>query len=210
MTVSNALNMASAGIPTMSTAGVYTASTTTEHYVQVGGSANNLVSVAPSTSGYVLTSNGASSDPSFQAVAGANGLSSVSITLTNSQIKNLRATPIQLIAAPGANKIIMPVGNAWWVLNYGGTSAFTGTNTIGVYFNNAAGTPFIGTPLMAAFEINSTANLFGVKAGVVASADPAVVTNYGIYAVNLGGSEIGGNAANDNTITLAFSYMVLS
>lgn len=34
------------------------------------------------------------------------------VTLTNSQIKNVRATPIEVVAAPGANKVIQFLGAA--------------------------------------------------------------------------------------------------
>jgi hypothetical protein len=44
----------------------------TAHYVQVGNGTSALTDVAPSTSGFVLTSNGASSDPSFQVTGVVN------------------------------------------------------------------------------------------------------------------------------------------
>jgi hypothetical protein len=40
----------------------------TQYYVLSGASANTVNNIAPSTTGYVLTSNGASSQPTFQAV----------------------------------------------------------------------------------------------------------------------------------------------
>ena len=68
MALANPLNISTAGIPVMSSSGVFTANTTTNHNVVVGATSNGFTAVAPSTSGYVLTSNGASSDPSFQAI----------------------------------------------------------------------------------------------------------------------------------------------
>ncbi len=41
----------------------------TQHDVLVGGASNAITSVSPSTSGFVLTSNGVGSDPSFQAAS---------------------------------------------------------------------------------------------------------------------------------------------
>ena len=40
--------------------------TLTDHYVLVGSGTGAVTPIAPSTSGYVLTSNGASADPSFK------------------------------------------------------------------------------------------------------------------------------------------------
>lgn len=36
-------------------------------------------------------------------------LQSVSVTLTATQMRNLNATPVELVAAPGANKVIVPI-----------------------------------------------------------------------------------------------------
>lgn len=44
-----------------------TASTITQHDVLVGGASNAVTSVSPGSAGFVLTSNGTGSDPSFQA-----------------------------------------------------------------------------------------------------------------------------------------------
>jgi hypothetical protein len=51
--------------------GTATFSTTalTQYYVLSGASANTVNNISPSTSGYVLTSNGASAQPTFQAVS---------------------------------------------------------------------------------------------------------------------------------------------
>ena len=44
------------------------------HYVLVGLDADAITPVTPSTSGFVLTSNGASSDPSFQVASTGHSL----------------------------------------------------------------------------------------------------------------------------------------
>jgi len=56
------------GVLTGNGASAFTASAVTQHDVLIGGTSNAIVSVSPGTSGFVLTSNGASSDPSFQAL----------------------------------------------------------------------------------------------------------------------------------------------
>ena len=50
------------------------ASSLNNHYVLVGSDADAITPVTPSTSGFVLTSNGASSDPSFQVASAGHSL----------------------------------------------------------------------------------------------------------------------------------------
>jgi hypothetical protein len=66
-TPTNAMNLSAAagivnwdGTATMSTTAV------TQYFVLVGAGSNTITSITPSTAGYVLTSNGASSNPAFQ------------------------------------------------------------------------------------------------------------------------------------------------
>lgn len=78
MSTTNSINLNSNGVVTYNnTTGVFTGSSLTQHDVLVAGSANNLVSVTPSTAGLVLTSNGVSSDPSFQSVSAAGGITTI-------------------------------------------------------------------------------------------------------------------------------------
>jgi len=48
-----------------------------DHYVLVGSNTSAITPITPSTSGYVLTSTGTGSDPSFQAAAGGTSISLV-------------------------------------------------------------------------------------------------------------------------------------
>ncbi len=62
------------GVVTSDGASGLTASVVTQHDVLVGGVTNAIVSVSPSTAGFVLTSNGLSADPSFQANSAISGI----------------------------------------------------------------------------------------------------------------------------------------
>ncbi len=74
MATNNSVNLHTAGITGYNGTGTFTGTPVTAHNVIVGGASNDvLVNVAPSTTGFVLTSNGPSADPSFQSVSpGAN------------------------------------------------------------------------------------------------------------------------------------------
>jgi hypothetical protein len=72
MATNNSINLNSPGITGYDGTGTFTGTIVTAHNVLVGGSSTDTLSnVSPSTSGLVLTSNGTSSDPSFQAVPGS-------------------------------------------------------------------------------------------------------------------------------------------
>lgn len=88
MAASNSLNISSSGVVAFdSTTGVFSESVLTQHDVLVGGASNAITSISPSTAGLVLTSNGISSDPSFEINPG-----STSTTYVNSSPYNVLAT----------------------------------------------------------------------------------------------------------------------
>lgn len=80
----NSINEGTTGICGF-TSTAFTATPATNHAVLVGGSTSStLTNLALGTSGFVLKSNGASSDPSFQApFRNSNGMFSVTTTISN-------------------------------------------------------------------------------------------------------------------------------
>src|ERR1700690_320823 len=90
-TPGNALNVSSAGIIVFDGTATFSADTTTNHNVLLGAASNGITNVAPSTSGFVLTSNGASADPSFQANPGSFS-PNATIDLSDDFIAALNAT----------------------------------------------------------------------------------------------------------------------
>lgn len=63
---------------------------------------------------------------------------SASGTLTSAQIKTMRTTPVQLVAAPGVNKILLVIRLT--VRSTQGTAAYTGGGTIFVRIGSAGAT----------------------------------------------------------------------
>lgn len=67
-TPANALNITQTGIQVFDGTATFTGTTTTQYNTLIGGTSNTIGNVSPGTSTYVLTSNGASANPSYQAL----------------------------------------------------------------------------------------------------------------------------------------------
>lgn len=65
----------------------------TAHQVPIAEGSSNFTFISPSTSGFVLTSNGTGSDPSFQAAAAASVVSPGTVRITSAYITYSAGTP---------------------------------------------------------------------------------------------------------------------
>jgi hypothetical protein len=88
----------------------------TAHYVLVGAGSSAVSMISPSTSGYVLTSNGASSDPTFQAIStslsltDSFGSSFAAPTVTATGGSNTYSYKIQAVNSDGTTIAVSPQG----------------------------------------------------------------------------------------------------
>jgi len=168
--------------------------------------------VDASTAGFVLTSNGTNTKPTFQAASSGSGeILSAKVTLTSAQIKSLLATPIELIAAPGADKVIMPI-SVYYYFVYGGTDAFTNGQIIAPLTNNAGTTTNIVEFTFPAASVIATTSAFQSSSlrssATVLTTAPTNMINRNVIIKNTGATEITGNAANNNTLEVAMTYYV--
>jgi hypothetical protein len=128
----------------------------------------------------------------------------LSTDLTNANIKALNATPIELIAAPGADKFIEVI-SAKLILDYG-SEVFTESadNLILAYDD---GTTQVGDTIEATGFIDQSAdtvtNWIGVKDGIVSA---ALSVNKNVSISNSGDGEYAGNASADSTMTIKIIY----
>jgi len=154
------------------------------------------------TSGNVLTSDG--TNWSSTAFVSPGSLNYATKTLTSAEVKNLHVTQIEVVAAPGSGKVIIPMSQCIYKLTYGGSNAFTGGGAIGVYW---------GTTTQA---INSSSAITGT-ASVYNGTIPSNLGNTAIaslenLALNLfnTGSAFTGNAAGNNTVGVSFMYYIIN
>lgn len=217
-----------ANTETISLIGPYTPATYTAHGVLLGEGTSSIVAAAAGTNGQVfLGSTGA--DPAFGTLTTPNAtltyttgaaslavdvatsfLAQATITLTSAQVLALRATPITVVAAPGAGKSVFFIA-AQLKSIYGGTNAFTNPQNLAIRYQNTTGT-IVSNTITAAGFLDQTASEYQVV-GVSASSTIAsltVVENHALVIHNTGASEITGNAAGDNTIKVTVTYAILT
>ena len=217
----------------------------TQYNVLLGGANNLLSGLAPGTSGQLLQTAGAGTNPiwttaTFPSTAGTSGnvltsngtnwtsapvtagggYLSASGTITSAQVKALHGTPQQLIAAPGAGKVII-VTQTVCKLNYGGTNTFSASSgqTIGCFYGTTQSVngANAGGFMLSNTQIGSNSSQICINGfspsnqatGPVAPAYSAI-TNTAINMYNNSSTEITGNAAGDNTLSWQIQYYILT
>jgi hypothetical protein len=165
------------------------------------------------TSGQVLTSAGAGALPTWQTASGGPGFATTKVTgtLTSAQIKALHGTPISVVAAQGANTVILPVYETG-KLNYGGSNVFVAgaSQTIGLYWDAASSPVLAISQVLSNAMIVASADQFKAQWFDNVTSTPAAITNKALYLYVSSATEISGNAANNNTIDYTVTYVVLT
>jgi hypothetical protein len=131
----------------------------------------------------------------------------VSVALANADIKALRATPFQLVAAPGAGYMLEFVQAK--LLLIAGTNVLTeSTANLAVQFTNGAGVQVSQTVECTGFidqAVNTITEALPKIDPIVAASAAA---NAALVLHNLGAAEFGGNAAADAAMKVDIAYRV--
>jgi len=141
-------------------------------------------------------------------------LQTASKTVTSAQIKAMRATPIELVAAPGAGKMIV-VSSITGKFVYGGSNVFVAgaVQTIGVYYNNNTTNVSTTTLLPNAMIVSATSRLSAISPtqSPINNVALGIADNVNVALWQNGSAtEISGNAANDNTLLVVVTYTIVT
>lgn len=161
------------------------------------------------TSGQILTSAGSGALPTWTTPI---NILTASVSLTSAQVKTLRAIPQVIVPAAGAG-IMIHILSIAVKMNYGGTNVFVATagQTLRLGYVDISGTTINTTSLSNAGIVNSLSQIKlseaqNISTGVVSTN----IENQDVVIYNSSATEISGNAANDNTITITVTYELLT
>lgn len=159
------------------------------------------------TSGQILTSNGAGTLPTWQDNSAGGGLLVVSGQITSAQVKALHGTPVTVISAPGAGKVIA-VMSTTFTMNYGGTNAFTAAvgQGIDLYYS----TNFRISQLLLNSGVTATASQINTVSPIGTQSPYTQAENDPVTLYNSSATEITGNAANNNTMSYNILYRIIT
>lgn len=123
-------------------------SSLTAHDVLIGNGTSGIVQVSPSTAGFVLTSNGTSSDPSFQAISSATP-----------SLNGGSGTPQSVTAAGGVSLTSISYNNLAWVVGSPGAVTVTATPSVTACTADGQKLTIIGTDNTKTVHLQDQANL---------------------------------------------------
>jgi len=127
------------------------------------------------------------------------------VELSNVNIKALRATPITLVAAPGADKFVELV-SAVLILDYG-TNVLTESADNLVIEYNTSGTDITGAIEATGF-IDAAADTIKIAYPSITDVPAANAVNLAVQLFNTGDGEYAGNAVADTTMTIKINYRI--
>ncbi len=138
----------------------------------------------------------------------ADGLvHTASVTITNAQLKALRATPITIVAAPGANKINSFVSGTLVLLAGANVLTETGAN-LALKYNSGAGVAVSNDVEATGFIDQAVSTATSVTPKLDAIVAVSAGANKTLVLHNVGGGEIAGNAAADATLLVHVAYRI--
>lgn len=214
LSIVGANNSSSSTIPTLTNASHGQATTYT---IQDCGAASANVAVATGAlvSGNLLSASGTTGNLQDSTISASSvsslitqvgNVTTVSVTLNPTQMAAAYATPVQLIAAPGAGKVIIVQEATVYTASTGNTPYATGTAPIIQYDStvHGGGTNAVGSGLVAG-DITAASSQIRCLVGSVAALTG--VTNKGIFFSNATGAYTAGTGTN---VTFTLTYQTIT
>ena len=131
------------------------------------------------------------------------------VTLTNSQLKNLRATPITLVAAQGSGKVLEFLGGIAKLS--GGANAITeSADNMAVKYTDGSGVAVSQTVECTGFIDQTVATTTSILPKIDAIAAYSASGNKALVLHQTGDGEWAGNAAADVTMIVSIYYRIHS
>jgi len=183
------------------------------NFTKLTGQTANFVEVRDTDDSTVLYSvdkNGQPSTPLSAPTTAPLGIMQMAeVSVTNAQIKALRATPKTLVAAPGAGRMLQFVSAQ--LINNGGTNALTeSADNAAIKYTDGSGFAVSQTIECTGFIDQTAATTTNALPAIDTIVASATVANAALVLHNTGDGEWGGNAAADVTLKVRVFYRVLS
>lgn len=136
----------------------------------------------------------------YQIVGEKTGILTGEVNILAAAVLTANASPVQLVAAPGSGKIIVPVGDVLVKYTYA-TAAFATNTTIAL----ALGAQVVSNQL--AGVIDQTASQIGSFGGVQWTGPATAVENLGLFFQVMTGNPTGGGTSS---VKLYFKYRIIT
>ena len=160
-------------------------------------------------SGSGITTSATANTVTISQDATTSAMQYADVTITATQVKAARATPVSLVAAQGAGNAIFFMG-AQLKLNYG-SEVFTETaDNFAIKYTDGSGVAVSQTIENTGFidqSADTMTNALPVADAIVAA---SAAENQALVLHNTGDGEIGGNASDDSTVTVRIFYQVVA
>lgn len=213
MATNNSINLKNAGLAKYDGAGTFSAETTTQYNILVGGASNGITSVAPSaTSGIPVVSQGSSANPTFgTAVVSGGGTGVTSATPYAVLCGGTTSTSaLQSIASVGTSGQVLTSNGAGALPTFqtAATGAISWLSNSGVFFASANKGYYLtgaSTALLPVSISDGSVIIFFLRTGstctILANTGQVIVSGTNI-------TEIGGTMTSStfgNCVTLVYS-----
>jgi len=130
------------------------------------------------------------------------------VTITAAQVKAIRATPITLVGAPGAGKVVQFISGLLY-LDYGSEVFAETIDNLAIKYTNGSGAIVSQTIENTGFIDQAADTITSALPKVDAIVAAASGANQALVLHNTGDGEITGNASNDSVLDVYITYQII-